>query len=178
MTSAHRYSLPSQNESFRLPSLKDLNFQYRSPNGAAPQPQPPQDSPNAQQDHPLPTRHASSWGRSSQNPPPSNPSISSLQSHPHQQHTPPLSAGAHENVVPKVEYPSKHENGGYAHPGLPLSAQVTPVPGSVNTGRSEDSSHSANNSKRARTTTNMSTSSRDVRASHVTFEVYFFQHFY
>ncbi|KIM40529.1 hypothetical protein M413DRAFT_445974 [Hebeloma cylindrosporum] len=159
MTSAHRYSLPSQNESVRLPSLKDLNFQYRS--------QPPQDSPNTQQDHaPPPARHPSSWGRSNQNPPPSNPSISSLQSHPHQQHTPPLSAGAHENVVPKVEYPSKHENGGYAHPGLPLSAQVTQVPGSVNTGRNEDSPHSPNNSKRARTTTNMGSSSRDVRASH------------
>ncbi|KAH9481597.1 GATA zinc finger domain-containing protein 10 [Psilocybe cubensis] len=145
MASAHqhhsRYSLPtvpqSSQSDFRLPSLKDLNFQYRSPSGTS-QPPPPTELVPQQQDHP---RHqTTSWGRSVQ---PTNPSAASVQSHPHQQqHTPPLSAG-HE-ATPKVEYPSKHENGGYAHPGIPLSAQTQPAPASVNITnlRNEDIPHS------------------------------------
>ncbi|PPQ90808.1 hypothetical protein CVT25_012128 [Psilocybe cyanescens] len=145
MASTHqhhsRYSLPtvpqnSQND-FRLPSLKDLNFQYRSPSGTS---QPPSQTELAaqQQDHP---RHPAAWGRSA---PPTNPSTTSVQSHPHQQqHTPPLSAG-HE-ATPKVEYPSKHENGGYAHPGMPLSAQMASVPPpsvNITSLRNEDVPHS------------------------------------
>lgn len=172
MTSAHhhhnKYSLPpppqsSQNDFLRLPSLKDLNFQYASPtNGARTQPQAPEPAPQ-QQEHSAIPRHVA-WGRSTQNSS-SNPSANS---HPHQQHTPPLSAGAHEMSAAKVEYPSKHENGGYVHPGVPLSAQVTPVPGSVNIGnlRNEEPPHSPNQPKRSRPISTMG-ASRDVRTSHV-----------
>ncbi|KAF8905062.1 hypothetical protein CPB84DRAFT_636067 [Gymnopilus junonius] len=171
MTSAHqhhpRYSLhpPPQNSQsdFRLPSLKDLNFQYRSPNGTAPAPQPvpSADLAPAQQDHPSNSRHVSAWSRPN---PPSNPPPT------HQQLTPPLSAG-HENTL-KVEYPSKHENGGYVHPGMPLSAQITSVQGSVNMGnqqRTEEPPHSPNQAKRPRNSSSHVAQSREPRSSHATY---------
>lgn len=181
MTSAHqhhsRYSLPpppqNSQSDFRLPSLKDLNFQYRSPNGTAPAPQStPSELAAAQQEHPSNSRHVSTWSRP--NPPP-NPTPTSSQSHPHQQLTPPLSAG-HETTL-KVDYPSKHENGGYVHPGMPLSAQVTPVPGSVNIGnqpRTEEPPHSPNQAKRPRNTSANVGQSREARTSHVIFDFTFF----
>jgi hypothetical protein len=159
MTSAHRYPPPppnSQND-FRLPSLKDLNF-YR-PSGAQPAlpPSQQQELANVQPEQtPHPTRHPVAWNRSAYQPAQlATPSA-------HQQHTP----AGHE-VPPKVEYTPKHENTGYAHPGVPLSVQ----PNSVTTSativppRNEDASHSSNLPKRQRTAP--SAASRDTRASHV-----------
>jgi len=164
MTSTHqhhsRYALHpppqnSQNE-VRLPSLRDLDFKYQPlPNSQQSKP------PQTQQEHQPATtsRHPAAWGRTGQQ------SVPSTAPAPHQQHTPPLSAG-HE-IPAKVEYPSKHDNGGYAHPGIPLSAQATPLPGSVSIGshRGQENPHSPNQPKR-RTSNNMS-ASRDVRESHV-----------
>ena len=145
MASTHhhsRYTAPqqsSQNER-RLPSIKDLNFQYRSPQGSSlTQPEPPtQDTPR----HPA-------WASRISN---------------QQQHTPPLSAG--HDVQKEQDYPSKQENGGYVHPGIPLSAQVAPLPGAVNT-RSDDSPHSPNQLKRSRTASSNVPVPRDIRQSHV-----------
>ncbi|EPQ52789.1 hypothetical protein GLOTRDRAFT_140412 [Gloeophyllum trabeum ATCC 11539] len=119
------YSLPPppsntnmHNSDFRLPSLKDLNFQYRSPQDGSGQP-PPSASNHGQYDHPPPAPSSSrhepgSWGRpGSTNQPP-----------------PPSSSG-HEQSAKSVDYPhSKHE--GYVTPGIPLSAQTTPGPGAIN----------------------------------------------
>lgn len=177
MTSAHhhhtKYSLhpppqSSQND-FRLPSLKDLNFQYRSPQNGAPGP--PQQSPileppPQQQEPSSAPRHIPTWSRSTQNLPSSSA---------HQQHTPPLSAGVHELAQSKVEYPSKHENGGYVHPGLPLSAQV--IPSSMNAGVSRNGDpapHSPVQTKRPRATPSNMAQSRDVRAPHVNCLCFFF----
>lgn len=163
MASTHhhsRYTAPqqsSQNER-RLPSIKDLNFQYRSPQGSSvTQPELPT------QEYPATPRHSSAW--SSRSVPISSQAV---QQHHHQQHTPPLSAG---HDVPKdQDYPSKQENGGYVHPGIPLSAQVAPLPGAVNIGnpRGDDSPHSPNQLKRSRTTSNVPVP-RDIRQSHVIF---------
>jgi hypothetical protein len=84
------------------------------------------------------------------------------------QHSPPLSAG-HDMAEQSVQY-NKHD-GVYARPGIPLSAQVAPVPGSVNTGpalRGEDTTpHSPVQTRRPRPpSTNMS-AARDGRPSHV-----------
>ena len=158
MTSTHhhhsRFTTPqqiSQNER-RLPSIKDLNFQYRSPQGSF-IPHPQSDPPTSQQQETP--RHSTAW--------PSR--VSNHQ----QQHTPPLSAG-HE-VAKELEYPNKQENGGYAHPGLPLSAQATPLPGAVNIGnpRGEDPPHSPNQLKRSRTASTNVSVPRDIRPSHVIF---------
>ncbi|KAF9522317.1 hypothetical protein CPB83DRAFT_899754 [Crepidotus variabilis] len=166
MTSAHRYPPPqtsSQND-FRLPSLKDLNFAYRPP-VSGPQPAlPPTQSTELgviQQEHPQTTsRHPAAWGRTAMN---GSATAPSSVAGAHQQHASSQSAG--HDVPSKVDYASKHENGGYAHPGIPLSAQATPVPGSVNT-RNENA-HSPNQPKRQRTSssTNMPPS-RDVRPVH------------
>lgn len=156
----------------RLPSLKDLNF-YRPPPGNPQDSQPPHngtanDFVASAPEH-VP-RHVQ-WSRS--NPPngmqgavPAH--AQHPQSHPQsQQHSPPLSAG-HDMVTQTVEY-GKHD-GLYARPGIPLSAQVTPVPGSVNIGpatRGEDAPHSPIQARRARPpSTNMSVA-RDGRPSHV-----------
>ncbi|KZT29738.1 hypothetical protein NEOLEDRAFT_1238515 [Neolentinus lepideus HHB14362 ss-1] len=132
MASAHHlpsYSLPPpppnmhpSSSDFRLPSLKDLNFQYRSPqDGSGPPPAPPgAPSNHAQYDHPPPpvppaSRHdQGSWPR------------------PVSLNQPQPSSNAHEQPPKPVEYPhSKHE-GGYLTPGVPLSVQTTPAPGAIN----------------------------------------------
>lgn len=94
MASAPRYTLPPPQD-FRLPSLKDLNFQYRS------RPPAPVEDP---QDIP-PTRHVHQWARA----PPTT-----------QQPSPPLSAGE--------QYASKHDQGGYLTPGMPMSVQQQQQP--------------------------------------------------
>ena len=197
MASAHhpaqapRYSLPSMpaaGNDFRLPSLKDLNFQYRPPGQGQEGPplSTPGGSPQAEhvgsgQSHPG--RHdPTSWGRPSPTTPvsASMPQQLSLQtqqhlhqhSHPHahqhqhqHQQSPPLSVGHHQQSPRPVEYGvQRHDNGGYLTPGLPLSAQVTPLPGSVTIGPGSrgDEPHP---SKRSRTNSNMSVP-RDNR-SHV-----------
>ena len=162
MASTHhhsRYTAPQQNSQNerRLPSIKDLNFQYRSPQGGVAQPEPPI------QEYPATTpRHSSAWGARSV--PISNQAV---QQHHQQQHTPPLSAGL--DAPKEVEYPSKQENGGYVHPGIPLSAQVAPLPGAVNIGntRNDDSPHSPNQLKRSRTASTNVPVPRDIRQSHV-----------
>lgn len=155
MTSTHhhpRFTTPQQNER-RLPSIKDLNFSYRSPpQGSFVNTELP-----TQQEYPTTPR---TW-------PSRNQTTQAVHYH-QQQHTPPLSAG--HDVPPKdAEYPSKQENGGYVHPGLPLSAQVNPLPGAVNIGnpRPDDPSHSPNQLKRSRTVSTNLPVSRDVRPSHV-----------
>lgn len=167
MTSAHqRYALPPMSQNQRLPSIKDLNFPYRSPNGSAPVVQ-ATELPPAPQEHPSNSRHVSNWARS--NPPP-NPPPPVVQSHPHQQLTPPLSAG-HENTI-KVDYSSKHENGGYSHPGIPLSAQATPVQASVSLGgqqRAEEVPRSPNQPKRPRNSSNNGQPREQRQSHHVSF---------
>ena len=163
MASTHhhsRYTAPQQNSQNerRLPSIKDLNFQYRSPQGAiVAQPEQPT------QEYPTTPRHSSAWGARSV--PISTQAVQ--QHHQQQQHTPPLSAG--HDVPKEVEYPSKQENGGYVHPGIPLSAQVTPLPGAVNIGnpRNDESPHSPNQLKRSRTASTNVPVPRDIRQSHV-----------
>ena len=154
MASTHhsRYTAPQQNSQNerRLPSIKDLNFQYRSPQGGPAQPD------QQSQEYPTTPRHSSNWA-------PRSVPISTQAVH-QQQHTPPLSAG--HDVQKEVEYPSKQENGGYVHPGIPLSAQVAPLPGAVNT-RIEDSPHSPNQLKRSRTASTNVPVPRDIRQSHV-----------
>lgn len=161
MTSAHRYPQHPPNPP-KLPSLRDLNF-YRpsGPQAALPPSQQPE-QPVLQPEQPSqPARHQVVWSRS-----PANPyaSSSSAAAAAHQQYAPQLSQG-HE-VTPKVEFPQKHENTGYAHPGMPLSAQTNPVPGSLNSGpsRADDSPNQPKKQRTASTTT-----SRDVRGSHVRF---------
>ncbi|KAG6828618.1 hypothetical protein H0H92_007263 [Tricholoma furcatifolium] len=135
-SSAHhqhpRYShLPTQNsrdeDALRLPSIKDLGFRY-SRRG-------PEDVP------PLPTSIApadTSLNREPWSRPviqPQNQSIPTHlqpQHHQHQQLTPPLSAG-HEHPQQKNDYSSKPD-GAFMTPGVPLSAQSTPMPGSVTIG--------------------------------------------
>lgn len=158
MTSTHRYPPPppnSQND-FRLPSLKDLNF-YR-PSGAQPAlpPSQQQDPGNIQPEQPPhPARHQVAWSRSAYQPAQlATPTA-------HQQYAP----AGHE-VLPKVEYTPKHENIGYAHPGVPLSVQANVTSSaSMVPQRNEDASHSPNQPKRQRTAP--SAASRDTRASHV-----------
>ena len=152
-TTHSRFTTPQQNER-RLPSIKDLNFQYRSPQGGFTQSELPT------QEYPTPPRHPSTWPTRNQ-----PVSTQSLQQHHHQQHTPPLSAG--HDVPKETEYPSKQENGGYVHPGLPLSAQLTPLPGAVNIGhpRTDDP---PNQLKRSRTAPTNVPVPRDIRPSHVT----------
>lgn len=177
MASAHhtqRYALPppNANNDFRLPSLKDLNFQYRPPPPSQQESPPvvvqsPQLDPVASQDH-SPRHGPAAWGR----PNPSSSSVPAQMPHPHHhqhQHSPPLPA-PHEAQTPKViEYSSKHDNGGYLTPGMPLSAQITPVPGAVNIGpgtRGDDMAHPHNSLKRAHPGSTVNVP-RDGRPSHV-----------
>lgn len=163
MTSAHRYPPPqttSQND-FRLPSLKDLNFPYRRP---ASGPQSTLSSSSSQQvelgEHPqAAARNPAAWARA---PPNGSTSVPSSVAAVHSQHV-----STSHDTSSKSDYSSKHEtNGGYAHPGIPLSAQATPIPGSVNT-RNENTSHSPNQPKRQRTSSANMSVSRDARATHV-----------
>ncbi|KAF8239627.1 hypothetical protein L208DRAFT_12962 [Tricholoma matsutake] len=160
----------SRDDSVRLPSLKDLNFDYQRGHRHQESPSPnlpPESSINSQDNS------ARSWGRSHSTQISSPMPVHQQQQHhhhqlhSHQQHTPPLSAG-HDSSPSKIEYPSKPDNG-FMTPGIPLSAQTVPVPGSVNISlgaRSDDPSQGQ--SKRSRRgSTNMG-APRDVRTSHVT----------
>ena len=163
MTSAHRYPQHPPNPP-KLPSLRDLNF-YRPSGGQAalPPSQQPEQPVLQPEQPPQPNRHQVAWSRSPANPYASSSSAAAAA----HQYAPQLSSG-HE-VTPKVEFPQKHENTGYAHPGMPLSAQTNPVLGSVNSGpsRADDASHSPNQPKKQRTAP--TTASRDARGSHVRF---------
>jgi len=136
----------SRDEDLRLPSIKDLNFHHysrRQPQDAS------QISPADHQDNA--TRNVPSWPRPNQSQSPMHPY--------QQQHTPPLSAG-HDTSPPKLD------NGGFLTPGMPLSAQSTPVPGSITIGpgaRNEDAHHP----KRQRRTSDTVNPPRDGRSPHV-----------
>ncbi|KAF9267991.1 hypothetical protein L218DRAFT_656378 [Marasmius fiardii PR-910] len=162
------YSLPPHPSSnsfppddLRLPSIKDLQFHY--PPRRQDHPQSSEPPPGYEHNHPQPperaVRHPQYWPRPHpphhttshtpqgppQPPPPSNPV------HPPQhQQQPPQN---HEPPSKPPDYHHRHENNVYATPGLPLSAQTAPVPGSVNSGpavRNEDH-HQHISHKRART---------------------------
>ncbi|EKM78624.1 hypothetical protein AGABI1DRAFT_114240 [Agaricus bisporus var. burnettii JB137-S8] len=115
----------SNSDSLRLPSLKDLNF-YRPPPGD------PNAPPNDFVQNDV-ARHVQ-WSRPGQSAPmqPGMP--------PHSQHAQPQSQPQPQQHSPNsrdmghqpVEY-SKHD-AVYARPGMPLSAQVAPVLGSVSSG--------------------------------------------
>ena len=157
----HQYSIPPppppaslMNDALRLPSIKDLQFSFERPrtegsqnssgNGTQTM---TEISVSASQDRSR--SHSQSWSRSVQPTPPAHP--------PQQQHTPPLSAG----VEPKSsDYPTRHDSGGYLTPGLPLSAQTTPLPGSVSVGPAV-----RNDDKRSRPSPIVA--SRDSRPNHV-----------
>lgn len=173
MASAHHQRYPPshsnpRDDSVRLPSLKDLNFDYQRGHRH-------QDSPTTTLDSSIPQsqdqspRHPQSWGRShpTQSSSPMPPHQQHHQLHPHQQHTPPLSAG-HESLPPKIEYASKADNGGFMTPGIPLSAQTVPVPGSVNIGLPRTDDQSQNQPKRSRRNSTNMGASRDIRTPHVT----------
>ncbi|KAJ3569294.1 hypothetical protein NP233_g5135 [Leucocoprinus birnbaumii] len=167
-----RYPLSSYSGDLRLPSLKDLNF-YRPPPGNTQESvqshnAAPNDFVASAPEHP--SRHPQ-WSRSvqpagMQNAMPAHPQHSQQQQQ-SQQHSPPLSAG-HDMPEQSVQY-NKHD-GVYARPGIPLSAQVTPVPGSVNTGpamRGEDTSpHSPVQARRPRPPSANMNAARDGRSSH------------
>ncbi|KAF5391558.1 hypothetical protein D9757_002511 [Collybiopsis confluens] len=162
----HQYSIPPppppaglMNDALRLPSIKDLQFsferprtegqQHHSTNGVQ---NASEISVSASQERSRP--HSQSWGRSAQH---------SSAAHPQQQHTPPLSG-----LEPKSgEYSTRHNGGGgYLTPGLPLSAQTTPLPGSVSVGpaiRNDDLHH-----KRPRPSPIVPP--RDSRPSHVVYQ--------
>ena len=144
----------SRDDSVRLPSLKDLNFDYQR--GHRPQDS-PQTTTDTTQDNSPPRHPTQSWARSSHSTQTASPMPPP---HHQQQHTPPLSA-PHDS---KIDYPSKPDNAGFMTPGLPLSAQTTPVPGSLNTGlgpRGDDQSQAQ--SKRSRKSSNNMGPSRDLR---------------
>ncbi|KAF5372778.1 hypothetical protein D9615_010134 [Tricholomella constricta] len=169
-----RYSLSipqnSRDEAVRLPSIKDLNFQYSrrhgshdgSPHNLNPTIAPVDTSIHSQE-------NSARWSRSNVQPQSPSPMPAHLQQHhhqhqhqhQHQQHTPPLSAG-HEQ--PKNDYSSKPDNSGFLTPGMPLSAQSTPVPGSVTIGPGTRGDE-APQSKRRRSSGNMG-APRDARSPH------------
>lgn len=170
MASAHhaaqqqRYPQTAHNE-FRLPSLKDLNFTYRHP---PPEPSPLPTSAGPVESNVELARHPpQAWGRT--NPHLAQSPITPHQQHPqqpHQQHTPPLSANS-ELAPAKVEYTSKHDNAGYLTPGMPLSAQTTPIPGSVNIGSRGGEDVPQNPYKRVRTSSSSMGNPREARPPHV-----------
>ncbi|KAL0579288.1 hypothetical protein V5O48_002686 [Marasmius crinis-equi] len=160
------YSLPtthsSTNDDLRLPSIKDLQFNYpRRQQGHS---QPNEPPPGYEHGHPPPqdrvNRLPQHWPRQPQPPhtipypaqaPPPQSNIHPP--HPQQNISPPPPSQPHEAPPKPADYPPRYENNGYATPGLPLSAQTTPVPGSVNSGpavRSEEY-HPQVHNKRART---------------------------
>ncbi|KAK1222885.1 hypothetical protein PQX77_014307 [Marasmius sp. AFHP31] len=162
----NQYSLPppSANDDLRLPSIKDLKFHYPRRQG----PPLPNEPPSAyEHDHPQPqdrtSRHAQPWQRQApppthaisypaQPPPPPQSYTHPHSSHPQQNISPPPPPVAHDPPPKPTEYPGRYDSG-YATPGVPLSAQTAPVPGSVNSGpavRSEEY-HSQPHNKRART---------------------------
>jgi hypothetical protein len=139
------------NADFRLPSIRDLDLSHGR---AVVQGSAPTDVVSTPQDHP--TRYSHQWSRQSH-------------SVPHQQHTPPLSAG-HEASVPKVEYSSKHPPASYLQPGVPLQPQVNSIPNSLTMGpssRNEEPPRSPGQSKRTRTSSASIHVLRDARPSHV-----------
>ncbi|KAH7868397.1 uncharacterized protein C8R40DRAFT_842459 [Lentinula edodes] len=89
-----------------------------------------------------------------------------------QQHTPPLSAGHEPSSAKSSEYSPRHDNGGYLTPGMPLSAQMMPLPGSVSTGsviRSDDHSQMQNKRSRPSSLTPIAALPRDSRPPHVAY---------
>ncbi|GLB40279.1 putative zinc finger binding to DNA consensus sequence [AT]GATA[AG] [Lyophyllum shimeji] len=155
-------------DDLRLPSIKDLNFRYdtRRQDGSPQNPNSsiaPVETVNSQE-------NAVRWSRS--NIPPQSPTPIATHHHHHaqhhqqQQHTPPLSAG-HEAPQPKTQYASKPDHGGFLTPGVPLSAQSTPVAGSVNTGPGTRGDE-VPQSKRRRSSGNMS-APRDARSPHAAY---------
>lgn len=134
-------------DQLRLPPIRELDLKGHQ--GSA-----PTDGVSTPQNHP--TRYSHQWSRQSH-------------SVPHQQHTPPLSAG-HEASVPKVEYSSKHPPASYLQPGVPLQPQVNPITNSLNMGPSSRNEHpprSPGQSKRTRTSSASIHVPRDARPSHV-----------
>ncbi|OCH84918.1 hypothetical protein OBBRIDRAFT_821715 [Obba rivulosa] len=130
-----------QTNDFRLPSIKDLNFQYRSPQnqGGA-----PLSNGVGQPEHARapPARHDSSWARSSS----SSAAPANGQSMPHEQ--------------PKArQYPPQKSEAQYATPGVPLSQQNSPAmgaPNGSNAGPTRGDAPSTAPPKRARSPVNQS----------------------
>lgn len=143
-SSAH-HSHPTMQSDFRLPSLKDLNFQYRPPlSSTAQDTAPPPPSGPVQPDHPGPNpnhnaRHE--WPRSAHPPPHPTHMLSS-------QHTSPV-PGPHDHA-------SRHE---VAYP--PTHSQQPPPPVPTGSLRDDPASHSL---KRPRSSPGVGVSPR---SSHV-----------
>ncbi|KAF9068974.1 hypothetical protein BDP27DRAFT_1402890 [Rhodocollybia butyracea] len=174
----HLYSIPPPppppsvfNDELRLPSIKDLAFKYERPRQEGPQSvsnagqTATEYSVSASQERSR--AHSQPWPRQTQ-------PVSISTHHPQQQHTPPLSAG-HELSSAKsqsAEYSPRHDSGGYLTPGMPLSAQTAPLPGSVNTGPAiRGDEHSQMQNKRPRTSSVTSAPpSRDSRPNHVVYQ--------
>ncbi|KAJ3785384.1 hypothetical protein GGU10DRAFT_434588 [Lentinula aff. detonsa] len=175
----HQYSIPLPpppsgplNDELRLPSIKDLAFKYERPRQEGLQSvgsQPNSDftvSSNQQRSR----GHSQSWARSSHPAPPVPTPISTH--HLQQQHTPPLSAGHDSSSAKSTEYSPRHDNGGYLTPGMPLSAQMTPPPGSISTGsviRSDDHLQMQNKRPRPSSLMPIGAPPRDSRQNHVTY---------
>ncbi|KAJ3844827.1 hypothetical protein F5878DRAFT_38007 [Lentinula raphanica] len=178
----HQYSIPlppppsgPSNDELRLPSIKDLAFKYERPRqevlqtvATIPQPPPPSEfivSSNQERSR----IHSQPWSRS--HPVPSVPPPITTH-HLQQQHTPPLSAGHDPSSAKSVEYSPRHDTGGYLTPGMPLSAQMTPLAGSVSTSsvvRGDDHLQMQNKRPRTSSLTPIGGPPRESRPSHVTY---------
>ncbi|KAI3608008.1 gata-type sexual development transcription factor [Moniliophthora roreri] len=157
------YSLPPPpspyNDDLRLPSIKDLHFPYpnrhrQEPPQASDNPPPPAYDPSPSPVHERSARHSQTWNRPPHHAahPPVAPPSSNHVHQPHPQHHAPPSSPGHEAPLRHQEYAPRHENDGYATPGIPLSAQTTPIPGSVisGPGMRGDEYHQHASSKRLR----------------------------
>ncbi|KAF8071799.1 hypothetical protein FPV67DRAFT_898145 [Lyophyllum atratum] len=174
-----RYSHPAaqslRDDPLRLPSIKDLNFGHydsRRQNSQDGSPQNPTSSVAPAETSINSQDNSVRWSRSNVQPQSPTPVLAHHHHHHHQQHhqqqqhTPPLSAG-HEPPQLKNDYSSKPDNGGFLTPGMPLSAQSTPVPGSVTIGPGTRGDE-APQSKRRRSSGNMS-APRDARSPHTAY---------
>ncbi|KAG5338125.1 GATA zinc finger domain-containing protein 10 [Termitomyces sp. T112] len=186
--SRYPHSSPQNNreeDALRLPSIRDLGFRYPSRRAQDPQESPSHASP-ASIAPPDPSigrdaqDNSARWARSTlpvQSPVSVPPHLQQHQPqhHHHQQQlTPPLSAG-HEPLQLKNEYSSKPD-GPFMTPGLPLSAQPTPVHGSVTIGPGPSTrGDEPDQSKRRRSSGNMSTP-RDQRSSHTAYPPHYAQY--
>ncbi|EMD33898.1 hypothetical protein CERSUDRAFT_117427 [Gelatoporia subvermispora B] len=130
-----------QTNDFRLPSIKDLNFQYRSPPNQTNQ---PLSNGASQSEHtrPPPPRHDSSWAR------PSSSSAAPANGQP----------APHEQSKARQYYPPKSD-AQYATPGVPLSQQNpsgTGAPNGSNAGPARGDAPPPAPSKRPRSPVNQS----------------------